>query len=229
MHRTNQTQRPYSFFRQLGYQRNPFGALTAAEWAAVAVLPQAVAAAVAQPGHLQLLGPMGIGKSSTLRGIAHQLLQRGQHVAYEYIPEGQQNFLTNLNGLDVFCLDEAQRLNWRQRRQLRNWGRNGRLIFGTHKNISRLLKGQLLTTIDLTSVVDAAHWRAVLTKRLDYFALPNVPTVRFTEEAICYLAETFGPDLREGEYFLYEVWQQQQGIDPITADQLQNLYAQYSG
>ena len=228
MRRANQAQRPYSFFHQLGYQRNPFGALTAAEWTAVAVLPQAVAAAVVQSSHLQLLGPMGIGKSSTLHAIAHQLRQNGQHVTYEYIPEGQRHFHTSLEALDTFCLDEAQRLGWWQRQKLRNWMGNGRLILGTHKNLSRILRSHLLTTIDLTSVVDTAHWHAVLTRRLDHFALPNGPVVSFTDEAICYLAETFGPDLREGEYFLYEVWQQQQGIKPITADQLQNLYAQYS-
>ena len=63
-------QRPFFHFPHIGYRRNPFGALTDEEWTAIAVLPPAIERILADDfEHLQLLGPMGIGKSTTLLAL----------------------------------------------------------------------------------------------------------------------------------------------------------------
>ncbi len=220
--------RPFPF-HALGYSRNPFGALSDEEWEAVAVLPEAVQAAVKSGRHLQILGPKGAGKSTTLRKITAILQDAGQQVAYEYIPEGQHHFTTPLDGLTVFCLDEAQRLRWREMRRLLHWGiSQGRLILGTHRKVGRFWgKRPSFATIYLPELITSAHWQAALAQRLAVFALPDRPRLTLTPEAVDFLVQTFGADMREGEYFLYEVWQHQKAARSLAAEELHTLWQQY--
>lgn len=219
------TKRPF-FFHTLGFQRNPFGALTDEEWAEIAILPPAVAAQVQQAAHLQLIGPKGCGKTSAMRGIrAH--LQTGQvNMAYEYLPEGTTKFNTMLPGLDLFLLDEAQRLTrWERRRWLRGV-KNGRLrtIFSSHEDLSALFvrKKLPLTTIHLAPHVTPSHYAAILQRRLAFFAFDDPPRITFSNEATVFLVKTFGQDMRAAEYFLYEVWQGIEEVGEITAVYLQH-------
>lgn len=199
-------QRPFPF-HALGYSRNPFGALSDAEWEAVAILPAAVQTALESGLPLQLLGPKGAGKSTTLRKMAALLRDGGTRVAYEYIPEGQNRFYTPLAGLQAFCLDEVQRLRWTERQRLRRSG--VRLLLGAHRPLTWRGEGKrpYFLTINLPELITPAHWQAIIARRLTHFALPGQPHLTLTAEAIDLLAQTFGADLREGEYFLYEVWQ----------------------
>ncbi len=199
-------QRPFPF-HALGYSRNPFGALSDAEWEAVAILPAAAQMALESGRPLQLLGPEGSGKSTTLRKMAALLRDSGAQVAYEYIPEGQNRFYTPLAGLQAFCLDEAQRLRPAELRRLRRSGL--RLLLGTHQALRWQEDGKrpYFLTISLPDLITPAHWQAIIARRLACFVLPGQPHLTLSAEAIDLLAHTFGADLREGEYFLYEVWQ----------------------
>src|SRR5262249_26539331 len=111
----------YFPFHALGFRSNPFRALTDEEWAEIVVLPPELAAAAAEAeargGHLQILGDRGRGKTSALLGLAAAQRQAGKRAAYEYLPEGRDSFRTALAGLDVFLLDEAQRLNGAEQRR----------------------------------------------------------------------------------------------------------------
>lgn len=214
-------QRPFFFHHHSGYRRNPFGALDDDEWADVALLPEVVTAVLHHPVHIQLLGPMGVGKSSVLLAIQRELRGRGQQVAYEYIPAGQRSMRTSLSGLDVFCLDEAQRLSWRWRRRLRRAQGRIRLCLGSHADLSAQFTPGAIVTIDMARQVTAAYWQQTLARRLAYFALPGAPAAMLTPDAVEFLYTTFGCDLRAGEYFLYEVWQGLATAVPLTAADLQ--------
>jgi hypothetical protein len=243
-------QRSFFHFPHIGYRRNPFGALSDEEWKAVSVLPLAVERILAAGfDHLQILGPMGIGKSSTLFALQRWFVEqeeslrkgaktqsRGEpvarsqstqtnHIVYEYLPEDQRHFVTNTSGLDIFLLDEAQRLNWWQRRKLVKAASHLQIIFSSHEDMALLFnkKGLSVTSVDLTGEIDEAWITAVLHKRLAYFAISDQPHVTLTPAAIAYLVETFGQNLRQMEYFLYEVWQRLDSIEPVNVSFLRNL------
>ncbi|MEI2607117.1 MAG: hypothetical protein V9G20_00645 [Candidatus Promineifilaceae bacterium] len=186
---------------------NPFQALTEAEWAEIAVWPVAAATAFATSAHLQFLGPMGSGKTTLLRAC-HARLRFTPHcrVAWEYLAKGQYRRQTPLNNLDVFLLDEAQRLWWWERQK---WVAAAchqpiRYLFTSHQDLTPLFQRyhQPLTTIHLDTPTQE-HLYAMLTRRITYF---NSHTT-LTPEALDWLWQQFAPCWRDMEYFLYEVWQ----------------------
>ncbi|MCA9934913.1 MAG: hypothetical protein H6662_11075 [Ardenticatenaceae bacterium] len=197
-------------FHALGYSRNPFGALTDEEWTAVAILPQAICDVLPHGcRHVQVLGPKGAGKSTTLRKMAAELRAGRRRAVYEYLPEGQHYFSTNLHDVEIFCLDEVQRLNWWYLLRLVRWGgTQGRLILGSHRDLTKWFGWQrpFLTTFYLPDLITRDHWQKAITARLRYFAIKENPHTLSAEE-IKQLYEKFGADMREGEYYLYEVWQ----------------------
>lgn len=212
-------QRPYFPQHRLGYRRNPFGALTPEEWQTIAFLPEVVRPWLNQRGlHLQLLGPMGCGKSSTLHKILAEL-ETAQHVAYEYVAEGETRFKTDLADLNCFLLDEAQRLNWWWRWRWLRSAESTRLIFSSHEDLSPHFRrrGLALQTIDLATAVSPASYTRWIEQRLIYFALAGkVARATIAPEAVLLLYETYGPSMREAEYFLYEVWQQLAQVEVVT-------------
>lgn len=220
--------RAYFHFHKLGYRRNPFGALTAEEWAAVAVLPSAAVPLLASAGHWQILGPMGSGKTTCLLGLQAHFVDHKRVVAYEYLPEGQNWFETPADGLDLFLLDEAQRLRRRERRRLMDLARSGgfRLIVSSHEDMTPLFaRWQLpLSTVSLAAQASPEHYQAVLARRLNYFAMPGLARVSLGETAVHFLYDTFGQNLRAAEYFLYEVWQRQETAVEINGEQLAAFY-----
>lgn len=214
---------PYFPFHALGFRSNPFRALTDEEWAAIVVLPRAVVAAAAQGGHLQVLGELGRGKTSTLLGLAAQLRRDGHAVAYEYLPIGHDAFQTSLAGLDVFLLDEAQRLRPAERRRLlASTQPNQRLILGSHEDLAPLFARAGLRLASVApGTNDPEHLAAIFARRLDYMALePGQPGVTFDASAVEFLAATFGGNLRAMERFLYEVFQTLTAPGLLTAERL---------
>ena len=220
-----QQKRPYFSHHRLGYRKNPFGALTQEEWTAVSFLPDEVEEALAEgTAHIQLLGRNGCGKTSALLQMAARLEASGQTAAYEYIPEGQNWFEKGNGRFDVFILDEAQRLNWRQRRRWLKLGRAHRLIFSSHADLTPYFKrrGWSLRRFDVAAAVTPATYAAWIKRRLAYFALPQAPAADLAPDAIQFLYDTFGPNMREAEYFMYEVWQGLTKPVKVTGDYLAN-------
>lgn len=216
----------YFPFQALGLRRNPFGALTPDEWEEAAVLPPAAREALEGRSHVQVLGEAGRGKSTTLRGMARELRRRGLGTAFEYLPEGSNRFRTSLPGVQVFFLDEVQRLSrWERHRLLRAVRSGGlRLIAGSHEDLTPTFQrwGLPLTTLR----VDAGgveHLSPVLARRIELFSLEGPTPPRFTPDAVAWLAGEFGSDLRAMEWFLYEYFQALAAPAPITAPSLEEV------
>lgn len=211
----------YFPFHALGFQCNPFRALTPEEREEIALLSEPVRALLARDEAIQILGPMGSGKTTTLRGLAARLREQGKSVVYEYLPEGQRRFTTETGALRAFCLDEAQRLIGRERRRLLAPARRDglRLLLASHEDMSALFarQGLPLLTVRLDTG-DEAHFYAALQRRLDYFALPDTPRASLTPDALRRLRAQFGVNLRAAEYLLYEVFQNLRLPEAITAE-----------
>jgi chromosomal replication initiation ATPase DnaA len=204
---------PYFPFHAIGFRCNPFRAVTDDEWVDIAVLPKPVAE-IATKGfvNLQVLGEKGCGKTTTLLALAAQFKREGKRIAYEHIEEGRRQFTTEFGGLDVFLLDEAQRLSEREReRLLAALSENGdglHAVIGSHDDLTPFFarRDLPLTTVryDTTTL---AHLSAAIQGRLAYFALDADVPVTLSPEATRYLHETFGGDIRAVEMLLYEVFQ----------------------
>jgi hypothetical protein len=67
------------------------------------------------------------------------------------------------------------------------------------------------------------HLRAVVERRLTYFALPGGPGISVTPEALDHLHRRFGGNLRAIEQLLYEACQHISGPGEITAELLAAL------
>jgi hypothetical protein len=213
----------YFPFHDLGFRANPFRALEDDEWADVVVLTASAIQATDAGGHIQVLGERGHGKTSTLLGLQAHLRRSGQAASYEYLPEGEEVFHSKLDGMDVFLLDEGQRLNLAERARLLREGKSGRrLILGSHEDLTGLFAAaELPLATLLPETASLAHLQAVLARRLAYFALaPEAPAVTLDDTAVAYLAETFGGDLRAMQWFLYEVFQALRRPGTISAAEL---------
>lgn len=201
--------RRFFFHHRLGYKANPFGALTAEEGTAVAFIPPTVQHILdAGERHLQLLGPKGCGKTTTLLKVTEHFTCQGRQVAYEYLPEGQTHFVTNLADVEVFVLDEAQRLSWRERRRWLKGLTAVTLIFSSHEDLaSSFAHHHALQSVKVDAAISLTHYQMWINRRLAHFSLPDASPVTLTDEAIAYLYQTFQADMRAAEYFLYEVFQ----------------------
>lgn len=199
----------------------------------MAILTPAVRKQIETNEHVQLIGSKGSGKSTTMRWLTHRLQNQNSEVmvVYEYLPEGVSRFKTKLSGLNVFLLDEAQRLNWWERERWVRGVKNGRLrtIFSSHEDLTPLfLRKKLpLKTVQLDSQITPKLYKDILQHRLSTFAIDEEPLVNFSDNAIAFLYDTFKLDLREAEYFLYEVWQGVEVVGEITAVSLQKHYQKY--
>ncbi|MBI5303729.1 MAG: hypothetical protein HY868_16455 [Chloroflexi bacterium] len=215
----------YFPFHALGLQCNPFRALTDDEWADIAVLPDAFIATIERDNaHVQILGARGFGKTTMLLALAARFKRAGKRVAYEYRAEGQSRFTTDADSLDVFLLDEAQRLGSRERNRLLGAASHTRLVLGTHTDFTREFArhGLPLTALRLEPAT-AAHLAAILQTRLDYFARGESRAITFTPDAIQFLSQRFGGDLRALDHFLYDVFQRLERAEPITAERLRAI------
>jgi hypothetical protein len=203
----------YFPFLALGFRGNPFRRLSDDELVAVAVLPgEVLRLARGSSDHLQILGAQGRGKSTCLRALATRFTQDGLRAVYEYLPAGSKSFGTSLDGLDVFLLDEAQRLRAHERIRLLAAAADRlhrlRVVLGVHDNMTPLFSGHRLplATVHIDSITPP-YLQAVLSRRLALLALDDPPAITFSAEAVRYLCDTFGSDLRRIERFLYEVFQ----------------------
>lgn len=216
----------YFPFVALGFRANPFRRLTDDESAAVAVLPdELVRAARSSSDHVQILGAQGRGKSTCLRALGTRFARNGLRTAYEYVAPGSNSLSGSLDGFDVFLLDEAQRLKARERARLlasaSNRRRGFRLVVGAHDDMAPLFAGQRLplATVRLDSI-SPARMQEVLTRRLALCALDDPPAITFSADAVRYLCDVFGSNLRVVECFLYEVFQSKPARGSLTSARL---------
>ena len=224
--------RPFFFHHTLGFRRNPFGALARDEWTAVSILPATLQKLLAvRCPHVQLLGAMGSGKTTTLLKLADELAQTDEQLAYEYLAEGKRRYETDTAVLTTFFLDEAQRLTRGERlRLVRAAARQNetglRLIFSSHVDLTNLFQRwqRPLTSINLEETLTVDLYGQMLTRRLDFFALPGNPFTMLSTDAIQWLYDQFYPNMRDAEYFLYEVWQRETTVREVTAVHLKKQF-----
>jgi chromosomal replication initiation ATPase DnaA len=217
---------PFFPFHAAGLSGNPFRVLPDDELRRIAVLPAPVLAALDDPAapHVQLLGDAGRGKSTTLLAAAARLERAGHTVGVEYLPVGTTRFTTDPSGLDVFCLDEVQRLGRWERRRLRHVAGWCRLLLGSHEDMTPLLARASRAVVTVcVGGLGPDHCRAVLAARIAYAALLGRETDHATlaPDALDWLTVRFGSDLRGAERFLYEVFQASvRTPEPVTAARL---------
>jgi hypothetical protein len=142
--------------------------------------------------------------------LANHFAVGGHAVAYEHIPIGEKRFYSAIDQIDIFFLDEAQRLGRLQRRRLISAANhNLQLVLSSHEDLAPLFKKKKspLSTVALANIT-VEHLSNVLEKRLTYFSLNPNPSLWFSSAAIEFLWRRFGSDLRSVERFLYEFFQQ---------------------
>ena len=216
----------YFPFLALGFRGNPFRRLTDDELAAVAVLPgELLRLARRTSDHVQVLGAKGRGKSTCLHALAAKFGQDGLRAIYEYLPAEKDSFGTSLDGLDVFLLDEAQRLKAHERIRLlaaaSNRSHGLRLVVGSHDDMTPLFsrRRRPLATVRIDSITPP-YLQAVLSRRLALLALEDPPAITFSADAVRYLCDAFGSDLRRVERFLYEVFESKPPPGRLTSAML---------
>jgi len=217
-------------FHKLGLTKNPFGTLTPDEWVAVTVPPPDLLSIV-QTGfdHLQVIGRRGRGKSTTLRWLCHYLKMQSKRTAYERLPRWHFNYHTDLSDVDVFALDESQRLFILNQRHLFREMQGKTLIIGTHISWQRAFRwhGWNITTIHIANHTTRDLVQRILNKRLEVFATKDGAQVWFDASAVDYLWETWGDNLRGMEWFLYHCMQKRQDTGAITATYLKTAGEDY--
>ena len=220
---------------RLGLTSNPFRTLSRKEWGQIAFFTPEIARLVHQEhAHLQLIGNMGRGKTTTLMGIQARCEAQGQVVIYEYLAMGQRRFKAEFiqKFPDVFLLDEAQRLwQYEKFRLLKICQKNPtmRLIFSSHADLSGWFQHRNLPLI--TYDVDTLPTQSLadlLNKRLQFFQTVNPAALAFSTDAILYLEELFGSDRRRMEQFLYEVFELYSELQPLTAEFLADCWREVS-
>jgi hypothetical protein len=208
----------YFPFARLGLSTNPFRRLTDDEWADIAVIPQPIEVAFDRGDNLLILGARGRGKSTTLRHLIRRIEWQGKQAAYERLPDGTGCYQTDIDTLDAFALDEAQRLS------LRNWipllqrVRNGmRLMMGSHRHDKWLfqLAGIPISVFYLHKLSNHEHLASVLQRRIEYFSTGETQ-IHFAPSAIAYLWRHYRDNLRAIEAHLYDVFQKLEQPTTIT-------------
>jgi len=219
---------PERSFSDIGFRCNPFRAMTREEWIRAAIIPETVRHAIAAGGHIQLLGDAGSGKTSSLLALGDQFHKAGMRSVYEYIPQKEKSYRTNTDGVEIFLLDEAQRLSQggffsgNEMARLLDAAKNGvRLLLGAHEDLTPAFRSRGFSPVTVTlSTPGAEELAGILQRRLNLFSLePNHTT--FSPEAVDWLRSKFGPILRTMEYFLYDYFQGERPEGIIAVGPLQ--------
>lgn len=204
----------------LGLTKNPFGTLSPEEWVAVTVLPPQLETALQSSAHLLIMGRKGRGKSTVLRYAVAWHRQRGQAAAYEHLQLQQHHYVTDTAALDVFALDEMQRLSWHEAQRLYATMAGKRLIIGSHVDhrLAFMVRRWPLQVIRLGTIASRERLAKILMRRLDVFGLsPHGAQITFSDDAIDYLWGRFRGNLRHVDAFLYDLIQQRQSGGVLDA------------
>ncbi len=199
---------------RLGYRCNPFRALTREEWQDLALLPTALRNQLNDwPPIVQVIGDQGRGKTSILLAIKRHLLLQDINVAYEYLPPGKKRNREKLRNIQVYLLDEAQRLGSRRWRQLIRQVTHpetypSQIIFSSHVDLLEMnvTTNQGIHTIHLDTP-SRGFVKAMIKRRLEYFELQGRRGVQLSSEANDLLLAHCSSDLRLLERILYEIYQ----------------------
>lgn len=185
--------------------RNPFGELTRAERAELAVVEDMdawLAALTDSRTAIQFFGDCGFGKTTHLLAIEKRLAS----AAYVYYPEtGRRPVLPRQRPLLV---DEANRMGWRQHLQLLRGA--GPIVIGTHVDYSWRLRraGFCVLNVNVEQPKEPALLAKILNRRVEASRVDEgLPIPLIDEEFAEQLLKQLGSNLRRIEHFLYERFQ----------------------
>jgi hypothetical protein len=194
-------------FAYLGLWRNPFGELSPAERAELAIVDVVPLVQFLTSGRsaVQFVGDCGYGKTTHLLALRARF-PRSQLV---YYPEtGRRPPLPQGNPLLV---DEAQRMGWNRKRQLLK--STGPVALGTHRDLSRELRraGFNVWTVDVAQPKQPACLVQILRRRIDASRIDaseahgGQDLAQFIDEDFAEkLIVRFGSNTRRIEDYLYD-------------------------
>lgn len=186
-------------------RRNPFGELTRAERAELAVVDVDVIAdrVKSRCSAVQLIGDCGRGKTTRMLALAN----RFPEASYVYL--SQDGPCPAIAAGNPVLIDEAQRL---PRRVARRVFRSGLpLVLATHRDMSRQLR-RYGYTVHTEQIGDGNTPQLVcklLNRRIEASRLDDGPLCEVTLAHACRLVHQFGSDIRRIEGYLYEEVQTQ--------------------
>jgi hypothetical protein len=185
--------------------RNPFGELTRAERAEVAIVDvEQIAAWVAERRTaVQFVGECGRGKTTRMLTLARQL----PDAAYVYLPEDGPG--PPIPQGRVVLIDEAQRLPRSLRRAVFSTGLP--LVLGTHRDLVRPLRrhGYTVHTQRIGHENTPELVCRVLNRRIESSRRGPGPIPVITLDFARSMVGRFGTDIRSIEDYLYELVQTQ--------------------
>jgi len=195
-------QSPYSIYN---LRRNPFGELTRAERADLAVveeLDEWVRALTDERTAIQFVGSCGFGKTTHLLAIEKRLPSS----TYVYYPEtGPRPALPRERPVLV---DEADRMGWQQHIRLLRGG--GPIVIGTHVDYSWRLRlaGFQVLNVNVEFRKEPSLLAKILNRRIESSRLVEGLSVPQVDEDFAeQLLHRFDSNLRRIEHFLYERFQ----------------------
>ena len=195
-------QSPYSVYN---LHRNPFGELTRAERAELAVveeLDEWVQVLADERTAIQFVGDCGFGKTTHLLALERRL----SSATYVYYPEtGPRPALPRERPVLV---DEADRMGWQQHLRLMRGG--GPIVIGTHVDYSWRLRlaGFHVLNVNVEQPMEPSLLAIILNRRIEASRLiEGLPVPLVDEEFAEQMLHRFSSNLRRIEHFLYERFQ----------------------
>ncbi|MEE3369015.1 MAG: hypothetical protein VX346_06700 [Planctomycetota bacterium] len=185
-------------FADLNLRRNPFGACSLLDQAALAdvEVDEVVTFLDTPRATVQFTGDKGYGKTTHLLAIRERFSASG----YVHIAEGERAELPA--GIPLL-IDEAQRLTFRQRRKL--FRTEIPLVLGTHTDFTRSLErsGRQVWTLAVQDRMTPERLTRILNARIEWVRRKNGPVPRVRYQTAARMLAQFGPDVRQIQYELY--------------------------
>jgi hypothetical protein len=202
-------------FVHLNLRCNPFGELTPAQRARMAIVESDsyLSFLKQKRAALVFVGHRGRGKTTHLLALQSHFPK----APYVYLPEDGPRPKVPFKE-PVLFLDESQRLSWWSRARL--FSGPGTLIIGTHCDEEKALRRarRPVQVIPITGL-NRARLRSIVDRRINWSRRSRNPVPSFSEADLNILIEHFGDNLRAIEFYLYEVFQGLIDNGPIQLDQ----------
>jgi len=204
-------------FAPLNLRRNPFGQVPIDERPQLAVVDVEEWVEAVQGGTVvEFVGRSGRGKSTHLRVLAAHLPEAAYvHVHKDRPPPAMPD-------RPVLCVDEAQFLPPRRRRAL--YRRDAPLALGTHASLADEIEAadRVVKTVSLDDrPVDASLLRQIVDRRLEWARRNEGNLPQLSDEAVTWLLERYGDNLRAIEHHLYAVFQHLDSVRTVGPDDLE--------
>lgn len=205
-------------FEHLNLRRNPFGNLPREVRAEVAVVEtERYVDRLARDGTaVEIVGPSGRGKTTRLVAL-REAFEEARLVEVE--PDGSAPVFPDT---PVLLVDEFQFLD--RRRRVRACEIADRLVVATHASMSAELRtaGFDVETVDLERI-DGPDLRTFTGARIEWARRGAGQVPEIADEALAWLREEYGSDLRAIERHLYEVFQDLAEPRPVVVGDLEQV------